>query len=381
MMNSALATFPLSYSKTLQPFRAGEASALATGLGSVSLVNLKEYGLPSGKFVPQHSPERAPSRVHDGFCHPGLCESGGVHIADNDQTVLVGQPGAGDVEMVSPCVGDLGVDSADPTLIPCPLGLGELSLVLAVMPQRGHFMPVAACGQSLEAKVNADLTVPACEIVLDLALESDISAPASVLDEGSGSDLALDLPRLPKAIAALEVGDGILVHLDRPVDERNPPKRSFGAETGPEARAFTVEIAGPDELPAGCADSVRVQAKVEGDSCAEPPQIKVRGPSNMAPHLPSPFGLTLGGGAVVPDLIAGDGVARKMLAGRSVLDPEFVGDNAHCGSLAANISLGQERVVVFPAPGAFAFCTSPKHQQQEDALPPRPERRGFRARY
>ena len=278
-------TYPASYCETCDTFRAADASAIGTGLRSVSLVNLDTYGLPSGSLVPQHVAERRPAGIEHGFSHPRLGKLGGIHVADSDQVVFTSQSCAGDVELVLPGVCDLGVDRPDAELVAGSLSLGELCFVLPVMAKRRDLGSVAARGERFEPEIYADLTEPGREGVLNLALECDVPASAGILNEGAGLECAVDVPRLPEPEAALEVDGGIAINLYGARDERNPSERPFCAEAGPEARTAAMRIARSDELPADRLNSIGMQTEFSGASGAEFNQVECCRPADIAASL------------------------------------------------------------------------------------------------
>lgn len=323
MMRTALRTFPAPHSETCDTFRAAEASALRTGSGRVSLVNLDIHGLPSGKFIPQHMPEHRPAGVGNGFCHPCLFELGGVHIADSDQTVFSRQFGTGDVKMMTASIGNLSMDSLGAPSVAGPLSDGELLLVLPVVAKSRDFLTVAACGERLEAEVDTNLAIACDEVIFDLALEGDIPPPASVLDEGAGLERPIDLARLPETEPALEINDGITINLECARDERDPAKRTFGAKAGSKTWAAAVDIARSNELTANRLRRVGVQSEFGSASRCQLDQIKCSRPASSHSSFPAPLSLSLGSDAKIPNLIARDREFFELPARRSVFDAEF----------------------------------------------------------
>lgn len=332
MMRTTLRTFPAPHSETCDTFRAAEASALRTGSGSVSLVNLDIHGLPSGKFIPQHMPEHRPAGVGNGFSHPCLFELGGVHIADSDQTVFIRQFGTGDVKMMTASVSYLCMDSLSALFVAGPLSHGELSLILPVVAKSGDFLPVAACSERLEAEVDTDLAIACDHIVFDIALERDVPPATSVLDECSRFECSIYLARLPEAESALEIDDGVVINLECAGDKWNPSKRALGPKASSKAWASVVNIARGDELPANGLHSVGMQAEFISGSSSELDQIKSRRPAGCHTSFPAIFGLPLGSDAKIPNLITGDGKPVEAPASHGILDAEFSRED-HTGNI------------------------------------------------
>lgn len=290
----------MSHCETFQPLGAADASAIRTGLRSISLVNLNTHGLPSGRFIPQHVPESRPPCVEHGLRHPCLSETRGIHIADSDQFIFPRQSCASDVEMMFPRIRDLGLNSA---------------------------------GECFEAEIDTDLTTPGWDIVFNFALEGDIPATSCVLDERASLEYSLHFSVVPEAKPSLEVDGCIAVYPNSARDERYPSKGTFGAKASAESRAATVSVARCGKLAADSLNCVGMQPKISGASGAELYQIKCGWPTDSATGFSALFSLTLGRDTKVPYLIASDSVASEMLAADGILDAKFEGENTHFGSV------------------------------------------------
>ena len=112
--------------------------------------------------------------------------------------------------------------------------LGECSLVSAIVPEYGHGRAVPAGSERLQAEVNADLAGPCGELIRDLALEVDVSAPARVRTK-TGLDLAPISRDSQNWYRRLRVGDIGTVDLYGAPDKRHP-SRLFLAERQPGPR-------------------------------------------------------------------------------------------------------------------------------------------------
>lgn len=365
MRRSTLNTGPLSYSKTLQPLRAGEASALTTGLGSVSLVSLDIYRLPSGSLVPQHVPESGPASVENGFRHSRFRKLRRTHIADDDQIVCIRQSPASDMKVMPAHIGDLCRNGAGAFLVSGTLRLTERAFVLPVVAQGRNFGAVAACRERFEAKVDSDFAVADRQGVRDLALKSHVPATSRILNEATGLEDAFDVTGLPEAKAPFEVDHAIAVNTDSTGDERYPSERALSSEAGAKAWACAVQIARCGKLATDGANSIAMQAKLCAASCAEIDQIEGGRPARRAASVAALFGLSLRSHAEIPDLITGNGMASEMLAGDGILDAEFECENTHGGSVLLRSGFDQERVVGLQAFGAFAIVSPHKLNLQE----------------
>lgn len=332
MRRTTLRTIPHSYSETFQASRPADCIAVRTGLGTKSFVSFDIHRLPSGSLVPQHRPERGPASIQNGFRHSGFCKPRRVHIADDDQTILVSQSLAGDVEEVLSPVGDLGVDRTGTFLISGALGAGETFLLCTI--EAGSFYPgpVAHGGECLEAKVNTNLAIAAREVVFNLALEGDVPAATSVLNECTGLERTVDSTRLPEAESSLEVYNGVIINAHGTGDEWHPTQRPLGTKAGTKARATAMRITRCGKLAADGLNGIGVQAEFGCATGTELDQIEGGRPSDGQSHLAATLGLSLRGNAEVPDLIASDCVPVEMLPDDGILDTEFVCDDAHFGS-------------------------------------------------
>lgn len=328
MGRSALAAFPASHSKRAHTFRAasGDCPASRARLGTVSFVCLDKHGsVPSG-LVAEHVSERTPACVEHGLSHPCLGEAGGVHIADNDQTVLADNPGGLLVEMVPPCVGDLRMDGANPLLVAGALSGREFGFVTPVVLEGRNLLAVRKGGQVFQAQVDTDRTVAGGQIVGHLALNDHVPAATRILDKVTEAESAFNVARLPKMEAALEVHGGVTIELRCARNERYPTKCALSAEAGAEARAPAVCVAALCELTANLRHRIGVKSKVGGHAFRELVQIERGWPADAPIADLASLCLPLGRNAEVPDLIAGNRVLPEMPV--SVLDAELVADDA-----------------------------------------------------
>lgn len=313
----------MSYSKTCDTFRASDHTAVGTGLGSHSFVNFnKSRPVPSG-FVSELRFQHSPTCVQNRLSHSGFCKLGRTDVADDDKCVFTSDFRGPLVEMVAPRIGDFSVDNSDASLVTRALGNSERRLVLAVVPQSGNNGAVCASSDSLQSEINTDLAIAGRQIVGNLALKTDIPAPASVLHEAASLERAVDIARLPEVKFALEVDDVRAIDLQGTRDKRYPAKSPLRAAAGAETRAAFVQIARRGELAADCLYSVGVQAEVSSAAGAEINQIKGAWPFAGAARLPSSFGLTLYLAAVVPDLVHRKGVPPEAFSCSSVLNTVF----------------------------------------------------------
>src|SRR6185503_13257906 len=122
--------------KRVQAFRAarGNGPANGTRLGSPAFVGFdKRNPVPAG-LVTELRLELVPAGVGDRLCHPRPHELAGVHIADDDKSVLTHKPGGEFVQEIFAGVCDLGMDRSGAAFVARTLGSAERLLVLPEMP-------------------------------------------------------------------------------------------------------------------------------------------------------------------------------------------------------------------------------------------------------
>lgn len=326
---STTGALPVPYSETCDTFRAADCTAVRTGSGSVSFVGFNiPSPMPSG-FIGELVAEHRPASVEHGLCHPRLSQLLRVHIADDDQFVLPGDPRGLLVKVMAPSVGDLGVDCSDAALVSGPLRNGKLSLISAIVLERRDAGAIGADGKRLEPEINPDLARSGRQVVDNLALIADVPAASRVFDERSGLDYTADLAGLPEAEIALEVSNAIALDLDGARDKRHPTERPFRAAAGTPAQMPTVGVALGRILPADRLDGIGVEPEISGAAGAQLDQIEGARPLCDAPGLPASFGLALDLVAVVPHLIARPSVAPEMALRRGVFDAVFERQHRH----------------------------------------------------
>ncbi len=327
----AIRAIPASHSKpcdTSRP-RRGQTATRRAGLGTPSLVYIDICGLPSGSLVPQHMAERRPSGVQDGLRHLGLCQLSGVHIADNDQTILPSNLRRLLVKVVTARVRDLRVNGAHPLLVSRPLSACQSVGVLSVMLKRGDLPAVAERGDVFQAEIDTNLAVASGHVIFNFAVEAYVPAAPGVFDKRAGFEFALDLSTLPELEWPLHVRDLASGDPNSPWDEDYPAERAPCAERGTKLWGSSPLVPGSYELPTNLIDRVRVKAKEQPATYREPAKIDCRWPPARGAAFPSRLGFSLHRNAVVPDLVTCRRITTQMATSRSILDAEFVGQKRH----------------------------------------------------
>src|SRR5580698_6753603 len=87
----AHSALPSSYSKIFPAFGAGAAVTHAAGLGGKRFIDFCKLHACVSAFVQQHGSKCAPARIEHRLGQLGLCESGGIDVADEDRTVGLDQ--------------------------------------------------------------------------------------------------------------------------------------------------------------------------------------------------------------------------------------------------------------------------------------------------
>ena len=321
MVRSAVAAHPASYSKRAHTFRTtdGNTPAARARLGSPSFVSFDVASVVPSGLIRKLATECRPSRVEHGFCHPCLSELCRIHIADDDQFVFTNKPRGLFVKVMATRVGDLGMDRVDAPLVMGALRHGELRLVSPIVLQGGNGVAVAARRERLKPKINSDLTITSRKIVIDLALESDIPAPPSVLREAAALDGTADVARAPEVEGALHIGDASAVDLHGAIDKRNPAESTLRAAAGAKTRTMLVLVARNHELAADGLHGVGMQSKLATGPGAEFDKIECARPARLSASLPTGLRLALDLAAIVPNLITSPRMAVQVLPDRGVL--------------------------------------------------------------
>ena len=319
----------MPYSKRAHTFRTadGNAPAARARLGSEPFVNFKEHSVVPSGFVRKMCLQHRPARVEDGLCHLRFRELGRAGVADRDKLIVADEFGRPLVKVMPSRIGDLGVDGADAALVTGALSDRKSGFVLPIVAKGRNARAVATCGERFQSKINADLSVSSGENVGNLALEADIPAATSVLDKTASFERALDIARLPKVELAFEVGDVRTVNFHGARNKRHPSKGALWAKARAPAKMPAICVALGGVFAADGLDGIGVQAEVSAAAGAEFNQVECGRPFSNAASFPPALSLTLDLVAVVPDLIARDGVASEMLADRRVFDPVLVSQN------------------------------------------------------
>src|SRR6266478_6707511 len=82
MDRSAHSALPSPYSKIFSAFRAGAAVTHAADLGGKRFIDFVKPHACVSAFILQHGSKCAPARIEHRLGQSGLCESGRIHIAD-----------------------------------------------------------------------------------------------------------------------------------------------------------------------------------------------------------------------------------------------------------------------------------------------------------
>jgi len=110
MDRSAHSALPSPYSKIFPAFGAGAAVTHAAVLGGKRFINFIKPHACVSAFILQHGSKCAPARIEHRLGQSGLCESGGIHVADEDSTVGLDQVGAQFMQEIFSPIRDLGVN-------------------------------------------------------------------------------------------------------------------------------------------------------------------------------------------------------------------------------------------------------------------------------
>jgi hypothetical protein len=153
--NTAL---PSSYSKTLPAFRASAAVTHATGLGGKYFVDFCEPYACVIALVPKHGSKRTPPCIQNRFRVSGPGEGRGIHIANENRTVALGQPGAQFVQEVSSAIRNLCVNRSGTRSLSSPLCAGQsrLQITIEALGIEGRQFRVTEGREALQTKIDSD---------------------------------------------------------------------------------------------------------------------------------------------------------------------------------------------------------------------------------
>ena len=84
MSKTALAAYPVSYSKVFGTFRPRCATARRTDLGRHAFVNFLKPCAVLKSFIAEHIAERRPTGIQNRFGHVGFGQPGRIHITDSN---------------------------------------------------------------------------------------------------------------------------------------------------------------------------------------------------------------------------------------------------------------------------------------------------------
>src|ERR1700730_12541518 len=132
MDRSAHSALPSSYSKIFPAFGAGAAFTHAAVLGGKRFINFIIPHACVSAFIQQHGSKCGPARIEHRLGQSGLCESRGIHVADNDRTVGLHQTGAQFMQEIFAPIGDLGVNRSGSVSMAGALGASQGGFQVAV---------------------------------------------------------------------------------------------------------------------------------------------------------------------------------------------------------------------------------------------------------
>lgn len=318
MRRPALTTNPRSHSQPFSTFWAAAASARRTGHGTPRLI---DFDIPSpvrDRFIAEHISECRPRRIQDGFSHLGFRHGLRIHVADHDQLVFSHEPRGLLVKVMLSAVDDLRVYSGRPPLVPRALRSGQCARISPVMTEVLDFPPIRKGGEGFEAEVNADLSGPASETILDFHAKVQIPPAPCILGKRSiANGRLLHGTAEPKPVSTPKKNDPIAINLYSVVlFKRDPPQRPLPSPSRATARLVSAD----DELRANGLDGVAVQPKFLASACGEPPKFVGR-----RSLLVVPSGCDLHIAAVIPNEINGTRHLLQILGAGCVFNTIAIG--------------------------------------------------------
>src|SRR5215467_5288181 len=325
MRSATVRTSPVPHSKACDTFRASDACAVGTGLGSPFLADdFESNSVPQG-FIAELLPQHRPVGVEHGFCHPRLRQSGRVHVADNDTAMLAHELRRFLMQKMLPAILRPGVQCSRTAFLSSPLCQGQFRLVPPI--EGGHLdpAPVRECSEVFQAKVDRDRGAFLRLSLGHLDRNVEIPTPAGVLGKTGRLYLGVgrDWARKPQPVFTAKHNDHAahLIDTERAsCIERYPAKAAFLAR--PPGRAMLRDIPGINELPSEPAECVAVQAKLGTATGHQAHEIETARPTSVTALC-----LSLCRAAVVPGVVDRARHAAQVLGAGLVLDAVSESDN------------------------------------------------------
>jgi len=190
--------------------------------------------------------------------------------------------------MVTPRVGDLGVDRTNALFISAALGSGERIGVAPVMLQRRNLRSVRTRRKVFQAKVYADGSGARGKVVHNFALKRDVPPTPSVLNESAAFTNTFDLSRLPEAVFAAQVMKGVTLYLGAvPHSKWNPSQRPLRTDASAEPRTPAVVVAGIRKLFTRPRHGIAVNPKITRNPTRHGVKVKICGPASRRSAEPA----------------------------------------------------------------------------------------------
>jgi putative transposase len=147
-------------------------------------------------------------------------------------------------------------------------------------------------------------------------------APARILHERSGPYIPANVARMPEVKLAPE-SDDTAVDLDSAGHKRHPSQSTLRPKLARNRGQRLCESRDTRKLTADGLHGVGMQTQLRTAASAQLDQVEGRRPSNPHTGFPASLSFALRRDAVVPHLVACDGVSVQVPLGRSVLDAVF----------------------------------------------------------
>jgi hypothetical protein len=281
MSQTALATYPVSYSKVCDTFRPRRATARRTDLGRHSFVYFLKPSPVLNSFIAEHITEGRPSCIQYGLGQVGFSQPGGIHVTDGDVIKLLNQFPRFLVQKVGTLIHDFGVNrdhlpSLVGTLRKTQLGFQRpvVALVLNLLTGRKR-------GEVFQTQINTNTA------------NGFSGGNVSDLDHHIQKPVPLCIPSKARAVldpsfrqrAGIKHAESVAVEpegvpfsFEITPFKRHPTQRLLAAIT--QIRALLLR-SGFRVLLTGCVDRARVQAQFLATAGGEFVQIKATGPAFM----------------------------------------------------------------------------------------------------
>jgi len=156
MSGTALAAYPVSYSKLFSALWAADCAAMGTSLGRHSFVHFLKPGFALDSFAAEHLTEGRPTGIQHGFGQVSFGQTRSIDIAHGDVIELLNELQRFLVQKVRALIDDLGVDRRHLPSLVGALGDTELGFQCPIGARIADLFARREGGKVLQAQIDTD---------------------------------------------------------------------------------------------------------------------------------------------------------------------------------------------------------------------------------